>query len=119
MSSQPNRLLTSTTKKMLKQNFFGAADTIFTFLATSIDRVKGYIVNPLFTRVQATYYDIVNHLRCGSTGLDDSFALGFALTHNLEILSRIAKEIGALDDTILFTLKFYMPHHIAENLKKF
>lgn len=45
---------------------------------------------------------------------------GLALVHNLEILSRTAKEIfGTLDKTSLLPLQIYMLEHVEEDLRRF
>lgn len=101
-------------KLLLKETGFNTFDTVFLFLAAFTNKVTKNITNPVPTTVHTTYC-----MEAPGSGTHFLF-VSFPLLHKLETFSLASNEtFGALDEMILFTLKFHTLQHIAENSKTF
>lgn len=120
-SSQLNGFFTSTgVKGMLEGKDYAAVDTVFPFIAAFLDRAIGCADNPALTTVHTLYSDIVNQLLYTKPERKLHGNENVVTSETIRRLKMVAKNLFEdLEDFNLFTLKFHMLDHIAEDVSRF
>lgn len=107
-------------KKNVRKKDYRNLDSLFPFVAALLDRATGVLRNTAMTTVHSRYSMLLkmfmNRYECSGFRAETFAELKRKIA---ELISVIMNTLEEYRDAWLFTLKFHLLDHLAENLERF